>query len=329
MTTSSDPRGRAVELYSGTQTALATGVVSPDVTFVRRHYYDWTPSPQSEPQDDTILGGGFANSIDDTPAAPDVERAGIRVVWPMDLVQLGYVLAEMFGGPVTTGGGPYVHTFSSGTAVLPSRTIERKLATGQFDGAIGLVGRSLQIPIGSDRGYTRVNADYFARSMPKQYASSIAGAPTALSLASRVPRAVGTIKRDGVALGSILSGDLTLTNQLGEDSYHGSPLIDDVQLEGRSVALNLTGRFKGAALRDLGELANGAYLPGVQDIELEWSLSASLKLTITVRNVRFAKTSPTTSGPGRLDIGLKGRAEVGAASSMVTAVLTNGHTAYA
>lgn len=322
MSTSSDPRGRLAELYSAKQTALAAPAVSPGQTFVRRHFYDLQLQPQSEPQDDDIMGGGFANSIDARPAAPDIERGSVRAVYPLDMVQIGFLLAEFFGTVTPTGAGPYVHTFDSASVVIPSTTIERKINTGAFDGAVGLVARSLTFPIGADRGYTRINAEYFARQCMEQYASTTAGTPTAVALGARVPRAVGSIKRDGVALGSIISGDVTLTNVLGEDAYHGSALVEDVQLEGRTAALNLTGRFKGAALRDMGKVASGAYLPGVYDIELAWTLSASLSLVLTLRNQRFAKVGIATSGPGRLDVGLRGRGEVGAASAMVTAVLT-------
>lgn len=328
MTTSTDPRGRLSELYTARQIALATAAAAPGQTFVRRHFYDWTPSPQSEPQDDDVLGGGFQNSIDARPAAPDLDRSSVRVVWPLDLVQIGYVLAEFFGAPATTGTDPYTHTFTSGGVQVPTTTCERKLNTAQFDGVIGAVCRSLQFPVGSDRGYTRVNADYFARESLEQYDTSIAGTVTTPALAARVPRAVGTIKRDGVLLGAIISGDVSLTNMLGEDGYHGSKFIDDVQLEGRTVGLNLTGRFKGSALRDLGKVAPGAFIQGTQDIELEWQLSANLKLVMTIRNVRFAKVGVGTAGPGRLDVALRGRAEIGVADPMVTAVLVNSQATY-
>ena len=150
MTTSNDPRGRGVEIYSASQTALAEAAES---GFVRRAYYDWSPSPQDEPQDDEVLGAGFHNSIDAAPAAPDLHRGGLTVDWPMDLIQCGHALAEVFGLPATTGtSAPYAHTFSSATAQVPSRTFERKLASGQFDGAIGAIGRSIRFPIGPERG---------------------------------------------------------------------------------------------------------------------------------------------------------------------------------
>lgn len=328
MTTSNDPRGRMAELYAARQTALAVSAASPGQTFVRRAFYEMTPSPQSEPQSDDVLGAAFSNTIDETPAAPDIERGSQRIVWPLDMTQIGWVLAEFFGAPTTTGAGPYVHTFSSANAQLPSTTFERRLAAGMFDGSVGAVCRSLQFPLGADRGFTKINADYFVRQVLDQYASTVAGSATAVALSARVPRAVGVIKSGGSVLGSIISGDATLTNSLGEDAYHGSALVEDVQLEGRMVALNLTGRFKGAALRDLGKIATGAYLQGVQDIDLEWTLSAALKLVLTIRNVRFAKTAPGMGGPGRLDVPLKGRAEVGAAAGMITAVLTNGQATY-
>lgn len=328
MSTSNDPRGRLSELYSGIQTNLITPAAAPGQTFARRHFYDFSPSPQSEPQDDDIMGGGFAYSIDSRPAAPDLERGSLRVVWPLDLLQIGHVLGEFFGAGISTGTGPYNHTFNSGVAVIPSTTFERKLSGTQFDGTVGAVCRSLQFPIGADRGYTRINADYFARQVLDQYGASIAGTPDMPELAARVPRAVGSIKRNGVALGAIISGDVTLTNVLGEDNYSGSKFIDDVQLEGRTVALNLTGRFKGTALRDLGKIAVGQYLQDAQDIELAWELSANLKLVMTIRNVRFAKVGIGTAGPGRLDVPLRGRAEIGASDPMVTVVLTHSQEHY-
>lgn len=326
MTTSNDPRGRLSELYSGRQANLATPAAA---DFTRRHFYDLQPQPQSEPQSDDIMGGGFHNSIDERPAAPDVERASLRMVWPLDLVQIGWALTEFFGAPVTTGAGPYVHTFTSGTVQIPTTTFERKLGAGAFDGVIGAVARSLTFPIGADRGYTRINAEYFARQALDQYADSIAGAPATPALAARVPRAVGTIKKDGVALGAVISGDATLTNILGEDSYHGSRFIDDVQLEGRQAAANLTLRLKGAAARDFGKIEVGQDLPEAMDLELAWELTATLKLVLTLRNQRFGKVGIATSGPGRLDVPLRARGEVGAAADMVTAVLTNTQATYA
>lgn len=329
MTTSNDPRGRLAELYSASQTALITPAASPGQTFQRRHFYDWTPSPQEEPQDDELMGGGFANSIDARPAAPDIHRASLRVAWPLDLVQIGLVLTELLGLPATTGAGPYVHTFDSATAVIPSRTFERKLAAGQFDGAVGVVARSLQFPIGSDRGYTRVTADYFAREALEQYGVSVAGTPETPTINSRVPRAVGALKRNGTAFGSVISGDTTIANVLGEDSYANSKFVDDVALEGRTAAINITARFKGAAARDLGKIDVGKFLPDPSDFDLEWALSANLKLVLTIRNVRFARVAIGTGGPGRIDVPLRGRAEIGADSSMVTAVLTNTTPSYA
>ncbi|WGM45236.1 hypothetical protein KOAAANKH_00097 [Brevundimonas sp. NIBR10] len=329
MTTTNDPRGRLAELYSAAQTNLITPAVSPDQTFTRRHFYDWTPSPQQEPQDDDVLGGGYQNSIDARPAAPDIERGSVRVVWPLDIVQVGHVLTEFFGAPVTTGAGPYVHTFSSATTQIPTQTFERKLASGQFDGAIGAVMRSLSFPIGSDRGYTRINADYVTRQLRDQYASTVAGTPTALGLTNRVPRTIGTVLADGVTMGAVISGDVTLTNVLGEDGYAGSPWIDDVQLEGRTAAVNITARFKGAAIRDMGKLASGAYLPTPVNIDLSMPLSASLDLFLSIRNVRFAKVGVASAGPGRLDVQLRGRAEVGVGAAMIVAQLTNGVSSYA
>lgn len=326
MPTSNDPRGRAVEIYSASQTALAEAASE---GFVRRAYYDWSPAPQDEPQDDEVLGAGFHNSIDAAPAAPDLHRGGLTVDWPMDLIQCGHALAEVFGLPSTSGAGPYVHTFSSGTGQLPIRTFERKLASGQFDGAIGAVGRSIRFPIGPERGYTRLQAGYFTRQLVEQYADSIAGEPATPSLANRVPRAVGKIKLDGAELGSILTGSATVENQLDEDAYHGSRFVDDVQLIGRRAMLEMTGRFKGAALRDLGEVAAGTLLPGAHDVELAYELSASMKLVVTIRNIRFAVVGVATRGVGRLDVPLRGRAEVGASAAMCTAVLTNSQATYA
>jgi hypothetical protein len=329
MTTSTDPRGRLSECWTARQSALATAADSDD-SWVRRHFYDLTVPPQNEPQPDDVLGGGFHNSVDERPAAPDIDRASATVAWPLDLVQIGWALTELLGAPTTTGAGPYVHTFTSAGASIPTTSLERKLNTGAFDGAVGLVARSLQFPVGSDRGYARVQGQYFARQSLEQYDAALVGATTVTpTLASRVPRAVGVISRDGSPLGHILSGEVTLTNLLGEDSYHGSAYVDDVQLEGRQVGIRLTGRFKGAALRDLGKIASGAYLAGTQTLALTWSLSASLSLVLTVRGVRFARTGVGIGGPGRLDVPLMGRGEVATDNPMVTAVLTNGQATYA
>lgn len=327
MTTSNDPRGRLTEGWTARQTALGTAATTAS-SWVRRNFYELTPAPQNEPQPDDVMGGGGHNSIDEREAAPDIDRNSVSIAWPLDLIQIGWVLSELFGAPTTTGAGTFTHTFTSAGIQVPTTTLERKFGAGAFDGAIGMVMRSLQLPIGADRGYTRAQGQYFAQKTPDQYAVSLVGATTVTpALGARVPRAVGSISRDGAALGHILSGDVTLTNLLGEDSYHGSPYVDDVQLEGRQAAISLTGRFKGAALRDLGKIAVGQYLPGTQTIELVWTLGG-MSLTLTIRGVRFARTAPGVGAPGRMDVPLRGRGEASAGNPMITAVLVNTQATY-
>ncbi len=60
------------------------------------------------------------------PLAPikDAVTADGDVVVPIDAEAFGFWLKTAFGDPVTTGTGPYTHTFVSGSWTLPSMSIE-------------------------------------------------------------------------------------------------------------------------------------------------------------------------------------------------------------
>lgn len=319
------PRGRKMLIRVAPQAsfdaAAATG-------FVQLAAYAHSFLPASEPQDDDVLGG-FANSIDDRPAAPDIEDGSGRIEWAFDMAQVGWILRQVFGAPVTTGTGPYVHTFGA-SETIPDHTLEREIANGaQYDGVIGAVARQITFGVGSDKGYRRLPVEYVARQVVDQYAASIAGAFATPTLSNRVPAAVGSLKRDGAAMGSILSGDIVIQNEIEMDRYDGDRLNGAAFLTGRKVAVNLQARFLNATLRDLGKIATGQYLPGVYSIERTYELSASLKLVITCANVRFAKAGLEVSNGKHTTVPLRGRAEVSAAAAAVTCVLTNSTASYA
>jgi hypothetical protein len=322
MTTTNLPRGRTTAHRWAQQTAFNTAATA---NFFELNAYSSTFTPKRPLDDDDVLGSaGYANVTDARPAAPGVEDADGSMALPLDLTQIAWLLEALFGSVAPTNAtGVYTRVFTSGGVALPLWTIEKQLATGQFEKLIGGVCKDATFPIGADKGYASVDTTWAGFQVSAPYAATAAGAPTVVPLANRMPKSSGLLKIGGTQIGRITTGSLKVTNTIDMDRYAGSVQESDVFLTKTDAALDITARYVDDTLRAYGTPGAGGFLPTPVAVEIDYVLSANLSLIFTLPAVRFEPVAVATENGGLMTQKLSGRAEVGSAAAMVTATLVN------
>jgi hypothetical protein len=148
------------------------------------------------------------------PLAPikDAVTADGSVVVPIDAGAFGFWLKAAFGQPITTGTGPFTHEFRSGAWTLPSMSIETAMPEvpryAMYSGCV-LDTLSWQM---QRSGLLTASASLIAQGETIA-AATAAGTPTALGL-QRFGHFNGTVKRNGTALGNVVSAEITYSNNL-------------------------------------------------------------------------------------------------------------------
>jgi hypothetical protein len=148
------------------------------------------------------------------PLAPikDAVTADGEVVVPIDVEAFGFWLKAAFGQPVTTGTTPKTHTFQSGNWTLPSMAIETAMPeVPRFAMYSGCVLDQLSWQM-QRSGLLTATARLVAQGETIA-ATTAAGTPTALGL-QRFGHFNGTVKRNGTALGNVVSAEITYSNNL-------------------------------------------------------------------------------------------------------------------
>jgi len=323
MSIATDPRGRSTKVriaYESTYgTAETTG-------FFELNTYAHDFKRNRPLVADDVLGAGYHNGVDARPAAPNVEDGSWSIEVPFDLTQIGYWLKAGLGD-VTGSGTPKVHSFTSGVAALPSMTMERELASGQFEEAIGAVITKMTFSFGAGPGFHSVKIEGICKQVTEPYASTLAGTPTVVTLAARIAKSLGVVKVATTQIGAIISGEVVLTNEVVADRFVGdTAFISQVNLVNQDCEWNLDARYKTDVLRAYANLSSG--LPAAQRLDVEYITSSSLKAVLTSLAVRAEPVGAPVTNGGLVTISIKGRAEVGAAAAMFTLTLTNAVTDY-
>jgi hypothetical protein len=193
------------------QMALAFETVygSPPVGGFTRMPFASTSLGSEQPLlDSELLGYGR------DPLAPikDAVTADGDVVVPIDAEAFGFWLKAAFGDPVSSGTGPYTHTFHSGSWVLPSMSIETGMPEvpryAMYSGCM-LDQISWQV---QRSGLLTATARLVAQGETIT-AITGAGVPADLAL-QRFGHFNGEISRNGAALGNVVSAEITYANNL-------------------------------------------------------------------------------------------------------------------
>ena len=175
------------------------------------------------------------------PLAPikDAVTADGDVVVPLDAEAFGFWLKAAFGAPTTTGTTPKTHTFQSGNWTLPSMAIEVAMPeVPRFAMYAGCVMDQLSWQMNRS-GLLTATARLIAQGEAIA-ATTAAGTPTALGL-QRFGHFNGVVKRNGTALGNVVSAEITYANNLDRIET----IRNDGKIEGADPGMAaLTGRIE-------------------------------------------------------------------------------------
>lgn len=149
---------------------------------------------------------------------------------PVDVRNVGYWLRLLCGAPVTTGVGPWVHVFGSGTDSLPSATIEEQfpdVSPAMFNLGLGVMGNGCTFNF-EPNGRAYMEMDLLASSITPE-AATVTGGSEIAHLVERFTQAHVVLKRAGTALAKVVSASLQFSNSLEEVYYvGGAGLVGDL-----------------------------------------------------------------------------------------------------
>lgn len=196
--------------------------------------------------------------------------------------------ATLAGGAAT---GPNNNVFVSGGLVLPSSSVEVGLPdVPSFGMNYGLMADKLAIQL-QRSGLLNATVSVIAQGENRGN-TTLAGSPTA-AVIERFTQFMGLIKRDGVPLGSVVSGNLNYANNLDKVEI----IRPDGRIGGLDPALLSLGgqivtRFADTMLLNLA--INGTPV----ELAFNWAINASKSLSVVIHQVYLPKPRLPITGPG-------------------------------
>lgn len=259
------------------------------------------------------------------PLAPikDAITADGDIVIPVDVDGMGHWLKAAFGAPTTTGTTPKTHTFKSGGLTLPSMAIE--IGTPEVPNFSMFAGCRLdELEFKMERtGQLQATARLIAQGETRNTATQ-AGTPANLAQVKRFGHFQGAIKRDGLALANIVTGDFTYSNGLDRvETIRADGKIDGADPTIASLKGSIAARFADTTLLDQAVAGTPCAL------EFSWTIGANESLVITAHEVYLPVPRRSVEGPGGIQATFAWQAAYNAAATvMCTAVLKNAVTSY-
>jgi hypothetical protein len=259
------------------------------------------------------------------PLAPikDALTADGDVMVPIDTRAFGYWLKATFGDPITTGTeAPYSHEFRSGGWTLPSLAIEIGMPeVPRFAMYAGCVVDQLSWQM-QRSGLLTASVSLIAQGETPAAATG-AGTPTEIAL-QRFGHFNGAIKRDGVALGNVVSTQITYGNNLDRiETIRADGKIDGADPSMAMLSGSMEVRFADTTLMD--QAINGTTCA----LEFAYSLPTGESLTFTAHSVYLPRPRVEIGGPQGVQATFDWQAAKDAVTGrMCTVTLINGVEAY-
>jgi len=227
------------------------------------------------------------------PLAPikDALTSDGDVVVPIDAIGFGYWLKATFGDPTTTGAeAPYTHEFRSGGWTLPSLAIEIGMPeVPRFAMYAGCVVDQLSWQM-QRSGLLTASVSLIAQGETPATTTN-AGTPTEITL-QRFGHFNGSIKRDGVALGNVVSTQITYGNNLDRiETIRADGKIDGADPSMAMLSGSMEVRFADTTLMD--QAINGTTCA----LEFAYSLPTGESLTFTAHSVYLPRPRVEIGGP--------------------------------
>lgn len=314
MTTANLPRGSNTQFFTKQQSAFKTAASG---NYVPTPLYSFAVGRKAPLVDDPLLGTTKQNGFDQTEPGPGLVDVSGPLVAPLDFAHLGLWLFSAFGAPATTGeASDYVHVFTSGGAVLPARTIERKIAKASGSillQTVGLMINELTLQASRQEGFARIAMQGMAYD-EAPLVSTGAGTPPAAWARDPIAAALGVYKVNGSAA-AVLECNLTYSNNLD-----GRGEIGDDRMGGYDPGdKRLSGSLR-MRLRDM-TLVDAALAKTAHAGELLFAKSATRSLSFAMPNVLLERPEINNEGPGGIDVTFNLRAHQDADDPMLTVTL--------
>lgn len=291
-------RGRGARLYGKIQDDFVTRAGG---NYQALSFYSEGVSAAPALEDDQEIGGAVDNDRDQTDPAPGLESASGAISVPADFNQLLFWLQLLFGSPTTVAAIPnYTHTFTSGAAELPAATLEVPIGAGRFKVIDSAMVNSMTFGFGKEAGYRRFNVDVLAR-RAALLGATVAGAPVDMPARAKLPAAKGIVRINDVIEGSIVGGDLTISNNLEAVNYADDDAAAGGMDPGEAeISSTPRMRFKrGAALNGALDVFASEATPF--KYEVEFAISATASLIFTMPRCFAPKTTPTIESAGPVE----------------------------
>ncbi len=258
------------------------------------------------------------------PLAPikDAVTADGDITVPLDAEAFGFWLKAAFGSPTTTGTTNRTHTFKSGSWSLPSMAIEVAMPEiPRFAMYTGCVLDQLSLQM-QRSGLLTADVKLVAQGENVATATA-AGTPTGYAL-QRFGHFNGAIKRNGTALGNIVSADLTYANNVERiETIRNDGRIDGADPSIAALTGKIDVRFADTTLMD--QALNGT----AASLEFSWVISANVSLTITAHAVYLPRPRVEIQGPQGIQASFDWQAAYDSvAGQMCTVVLKNQVASY-
>jgi hypothetical protein len=209
--------------------------------------------------------------------------------------------ATLAGGSAS---GPYNHVFSSGALSLPDAAIE----IGQpdvpaFSTSYGAMLDRMVIAL-QRSGHLNATLSLVCQGETDPVAATTAGTPSEATL-ERFVQAIGLVSRQGVPLGEVVSGRLSISNGLEKaENIRPDGRIDGADPAQFSVTPQLVLRFADTVMQAL------AASKAAVDVSFGWSLGAGKSLTFRLPSVRLPpKAKRPITGPGGIQATYEGMAQ--------------------
>ncbi len=258
------------------------------------------------------------------PLAPikDAVTADGDITVPLDAEAFGFWLKAAFGNPTTTGTTNKTHTFKSGSWSLPSMAIEVAMPEiPRFAMYTGCVLDQLSLQM-QRSGLLTADVKLVAQG-ENVATSTAAGTPTGYAL-QRFGHFNGAIKRNGTALGNIVSADLTYANNVERiETIRNDGRIDGADPSIAALTGKIDVRFADNTL--MTQALNGTSA----ELEFSWVISANVSLTITAHAVYLPRPRVEIQGPQGIQASFDWQAAYDSvAGQMCTIVLKNQVASY-
>lgn len=252
----------------------------------------------------------------------DVATNDGDIVVPVDTDAIGFWLKGLFGAPTTTGSaGAFVHSFQSGAASIPSLSAEiGNPDVPAFSVHYGAAVNQMRIGLARS-GMLNAIISLIAQGESAPVATTVAGTPTSIT-GPRFAQASGTIERDGVAFGNIVTADLSISNSLDKievikpDGRIGGVIPGVVQAQ-----LRFTARFNNVDLLNAATDGSPVNLTGIG-----WN-RGTRGLNFTMPRVFLPRVKRPITGPAGIVQEFNCQAS-GAGGHKITVFLANGVASY-